>query len=120
MQIQRKLQLQIEEQGKYLEKMFDQQKQMENKFKASSSTSSDSQEPLSNIVHQSTENNKSEISEQVPPTAGASSSDANSKRDDSFKDPSEKQKAHETESCEEHEPGNGESVVPPTKRARHG
>ncbi|PON55500.1 Octamer-binding transcription factor [Parasponia andersonii] len=116
---QRKLQLQIEEQGKYLEKMFDQHKKMENKFKASSSNSNDTSDRLSNM-HQPSENDKSEISEQAPSSKGIGSSKANSVPEKSFIDPSEKQEAHETKTYKEHEPGEGESDVPTTKRARSG
>ncbi|XP_062084363.1 protein PHR1-LIKE 1-like isoform X2 [Humulus lupulus] len=112
---QRKLQLQIEEQGKYLEKMFDQHKKMETKSKASSSTSHDHKNPLSKVQ----ENNKSKVSEGASSKTGISSSNAKPKPDESFIDPSEKGKAHdETKTWGEHEPGNEESDVQPTKRAR--
>uniref|UniRef100_A0A803PZ90 HTH myb-type domain-containing protein n=2 Tax=Cannabis sativa TaxID=3483 RepID=A0A803PZ90_CANSA len=110
---QRKLQLQIEEQGKYLEKMFDQHKKMETKYKASSSTSHDNKNSLSNIAPHSSENNKSKISEVDLLEKGISSSNPKSNPDVSFIDPSEKEKAYdETETCKEN------SDVPPTKRAR--
>lgn len=93
MQNQRKLQLQIEEQGKYLEKMFEQQRKMEdNRVKPTSSTLD--------------ENGK--IGTSTP-------------LDEGSQDTSTKQKAQESESCENHDlTGDVDSGTLPTKRARTG
>lgn len=118
MQNQRKLQLQIEEQGKYLQKMFEQHKKTENKLKASPSTSNDPCSPLSNIVNHSGESNKSKNSEQDHPRTGISPS--NSELDGSSNDASRKRKAQETEFDKAPDSSNVEPDVPPTKYARSG
>ena len=113
MQTQRKLQLQIEEQGKYLQKMFEQHKTMGNKVKASSSTASDPDAPMSNTVPHSAKHDKSETSEHP------STSSATATLDEGFRDASGKQKAQETKTHDELDSINVGSNSPPAKRARN-
>lgn len=96
-QIQRKLQLQIEEQGQHLQKMFEKQREMEDgRMKAFASNPDDPSFPPSNVV--------------LPSPADDES--VTSKRDQ------DKTGAHETKSTEDRGPGDGDSNAPPTKRAR--
>lgn len=116
---QRKLQLQIEEQGKCLRMMFEQHTKMENKFKASPSTSNDPYSPLSNIANHSTENNKPETFERDHPRIGTSPSNTDRSLKENSKDASGKRKEQETK-FDALDSRNVESAVSPTKRARSG
>ena len=63
-QIQRNLQLRIEEQGKYLQQMFEQQRKMENdKSKVSSSNVDDPSASFSKSEQNSPKNEKSDATE---------------------------------------------------------
>ena len=63
-QIQRNLQLRIEEQGKYLQQMFEQQRKMENdNSKVSSSNVDDPSASLSKSEQNSPKNEKSDATE---------------------------------------------------------
>lgn len=119
MQNQRKLQLQIEEQGKCLRMMFEQHTKMENKFKASPSTSNDPYSPLSNIANHSAENNKPETFERDHPRTGTSPSNTDRSLKENSEDVSGKRKEQETKS-DALDSRNVESAVSPTKHARSG
>lgn len=105
-QIQRNLQLRIEEQGKYLQEMFEQQRKMETKLKSSSSI-------LENMPRA---DDQPENSEQGHVAAGSMSTEnAVGTQDDGSSSPaSRKHKAHEGEAIKSSE-GNSS---PDAKRAK--
>jgi hypothetical protein len=118
-QIQRKLQLQIEEQGQYLQVMFENQRKMEDdRMKAAASNPDDPSAPPSNVVLPSPADDKSVTLKPDQDKTGPGTSNANTIAEDSSWDMIMKQKSHEARSTEDQGPGDGDSNAPPTKRAR--
>ncbi|GMY20548.1 protein PHR1-LIKE 1-like isoform X1 [Fagus crenata] len=109
LEIQKKLQLQIERQGQYLQEMFETHKKIEDgRAKPSTSTLDDPSSPLSNA----------ETSRLDQAKTGIGASNTNPTPEERSWDISREQKAHETKSTEDQEPGDTESNAPLTKRAR--
>lgn len=110
LQIQRNLQFRIEEQGKHLQMMFEQQMKMEEgKLKASSSN---------------TDNNcRSPDTEMRPPVGKAEAESSDHDHQSSAKEipapehPDEREVSPESNTCEGHEPCDG-GCSPPAKRAK--
>lgn len=118
-QIQRKLQLQIEEQGQYLQVMFEKQKKMEDdRMKAAASNPDDPSAPPSNVVLPSPADDKSVTSKPDQGKTGPGTNNANTIAGDGSWDMIMQQKAHEARSTEDRGPGDGDSNAPPMKRAR--
>lgn len=107
---QRKLQLQIEKQGQYLQRMFEDQRRMEDEKMKTSASNSDNPSPLS----------KSESSKLDQDKRGPGTSNASTIAEDSSWDMIRKEKAHGTRSTTDEGPDNGESSGPLTKKARAG
>lgn len=97
------MQLRIEEQGKYLQEMFEQQRKMENKLKTSSS-----------ILENMPRDDQPENLEQDHDAAGMSTENAKAAREDDLLAASRKHKGHEGDAVES---GEGNSS-PDAKRAK--
>lgn len=109
LQIQRNLQFRIEEQGKHLQMMFEQQRKMEEgKLKASSNTDNSCRSPTT---------------ETQPPVCKAEAESSDHDHQSSAKEtpapehPDDREVSSESNTCEGHEPSDG-GCSPPAKRAK--
>ena len=117
-QIQRKLQIQIENQGKRLQMMFEKQIGMDDsKLKGLSSSSEGSSASLSNMVLPSTNENL-EPSNEGHVKLGINRSTLETIPEKSSQDASTKQKGDDAKVTDEHELGNDQFAEPPTKRVK--
>lgn len=118
MQIQRKLQIEIENQGKRLQMMFEKQREMEDgKLKGSSSSSlGEPSASLSNQVAPLSPVDKLEISNEGHEKSEISLSVAKTMPEESSQDASKKLKADDN--MGEHELENDQVDAPPTKRVK--
>lgn len=106
MQIQRKLQIQIENQGKHLEMMFEKQREMgDNKGSSSPTNTPSSDRVVDNLETLTEEHDKLRSNIGIP--------------EESSKDASKKQMVDEAEVSNEHERvGDQFATAPPTKRVK--
>ena len=119
MQIQRKLQIQIENQGKHLQMMFEQQREMgDSKFKASSSPLDEQSAPQSNTAAPSPQVDNLETSKEENEKLGSNSCIAKAKPEESSQDASTKQMVDEAKVTNEHEAVDNQCAAPPTKRVK--
>ncbi|GKU86224.1 hypothetical protein SLEP1_g772 [Rubroshorea leprosula] len=116
-QIQRNLQLRIEEQGRYLQMMFEKQKSGLEQLKASSSNPDNPPAP-SDTTNDSPTKTELEASQVAHGDTEIDTIDASSIMEDNSQEASGKQKAPETEDPEKAGPNVCESTSQPTKRPR--
>ncbi|GKV01770.1 hypothetical protein SLEP1_g14300 [Rubroshorea leprosula] len=116
-QIQRNLQLQIEEQGRYLQMMFEKQKSGLDKLKASSSDPDKLAAP-SDAPKDSPSKAEQDASHAARSNADTDTNETNSIPEGSPQESNGKQKAPETEDSENARPNVTESSSQPTKRPR--
>lgn len=116
-QNQRKLQLQIEQQGQKLQMMLERNIE-DNRIRASTSAADDHSAPPSRVNQPSLIDRKSETSNIDQVKAEVGISNVNTVPEDGSWDLKRKEREHETQSSQKQEPGAVENNAPPTKRVR--
>ncbi|KAK2968284.1 hypothetical protein RJ640_016216 [Escallonia rubra] len=115
--IQRNLQLRLEEQGKYLQMMFEEQNKMERARWKGLSSNPEASASLSDVRQPSPANEKSEASDHDHGTTGTCALNATVVREEATSSSYEKQKSPGSKTCDDLDDARGSSP-PPSKRAR--
>lgn len=118
-QIQRNLQLRIEEQGRYIQIMFEKQRKMEEERSKTPMSNSDepSHSPTKTSAATANNNEKSEILEKDKEdrNKGSGSNDSSASAKPPEENPSKEQKSPERKVCKDIDE---DSIVPPAKRTK--
>lgn len=119
MQVQRELQIQIENQGKRLQMMFEKQIEMDDsKLKGSSPSLDEPPDPLSSVVLPSASVDNLETTNEDHEKFRIDSSTSKTLPEETFQDASTKQKGDDAKDADEHELGDDQFPEPLTKRVK--